>query len=250
MVYGHGLTSHRLILSSGSTGSQTTLACALAWVTQGRSFVPGASAATNYSYARPMIAPLGEWNDVKCVDTRLPVCQAIVIPNITTMATTVPTTATDENGTVVTVTTEALNTTTTTEAPSGKIYCHFGDQYAQLWLVDWLQFDDCEFRHYPQQLSWFNAEAFCRNHSGIVTLASVESFEAMMFIFNTVVEAEDDTLFWLGGATYDETFGWSDGSDFNFTYFLKGEPSQSTRGEPEGCIQSGHLRYSDFVCLY
>uniref|UniRef100_A0A914Z8J8 C-type lectin domain-containing protein n=1 Tax=Panagrolaimus superbus TaxID=310955 RepID=A0A914Z8J8_9BILA len=78
-------------------------------------------------------------------------------------------------------------------------------------------------------MNWTSAETFCNSQSA--HLASIHSYEEQMFIneFGLVTWKS----FWLGLYSIDlgETWKWTDGSPFDYSYWYQGQPPQIYSGQ-------------------
>lgn len=88
----------------------------------------------------------------------------------------------------------------------------------------------------PDQLAWRDARHACNDMGA--TLASIHSRAENQFVnsFSAVLNNSNTRIAWVGGYLYkyDNSYQWSDGSNWDFTYWRQGEPSNN--GGVEECI--------------
>ncbi|XP_078496275.1 C-type lectin-like isoform X1 [Lissotriton helveticus] len=102
-------------------------------------------------------------------------------------------------------------------------------------IHDWIKFGKTCYKFFPQKLTFARAEMFCRHRIRGGRLASVHS-RSQNNQLNGLFQAQPQ-LVWLGGLylQQDKIFIWSDGSEFNYQNWGKGQPD--FYGKYEHCVQ-------------
>ena len=92
------------------------------------------------------------------------------------------------------------------------------------------------YKAFPDKVSWYDAEEVCAAQMTGAHLISVHSEtknSQASSLFHTVATG----AFWIGGKRNEaKGFDWTDQSDFSYTKWGKGEPSEEWNGKPEDCI--------------
>ncbi|KAM4562374.1 galactose-specific lectin nattectin-like [Odontesthes bonariensis] len=99
----------------------------------------------------------------------------------------------------------------------------------------WTQFGSCCFIYYHTAKAWIDAEHVCMGIGG--NLASIHSADENLFLSDLVKRVTGvHHLFWVGGfdAVAEGRWQWTDGSDFNYSNWLSGQPTN--HGGKEHCI--------------
>ena len=103
-------------------------------------------------------------------------------------------------------------------------------------LAGWKRRDSCCYKAFNERRTFQAAEDRCLTFRG--HLASVHSQDEMQFIHDQVVRDISDHV-WLGGSDRETegTWKWTDGSAWNYTDWLKGEPNDYHRVADEDCLE-------------
>ncbi|XP_074537642.1 galactose-specific lectin nattectin-like [Halichoeres trimaculatus] len=109
----------------------------------------------------------------------------------------------------------------------------------------WSAFGSSCYMFHHNALSWADAEKLCTTLGG--NLASVHTKEQYEHLRNVLLQLTGrHTTTWLGGydAAKEGVWLWSDGSEFKFAFWAKGEPNNA--GGHENCMEM-NFRGRDFV---
>ncbi len=81
---------------------------------------------------------------------------------------------------------------------------------------------------YRQELSWEDAEAFCREQGGhLATITSTIEARIITREVDVPDEYGEETAVWIGAKSEDKIFTWVTGEVFDFSNWAEGEPSYS-----------------------
>nr|XP_055046134.1 galactose-specific lectin nattectin-like [Misgurnus anguillicaudatus] len=98
----------------------------------------------------------------------------------------------------------------------------------------WTPFGVQCYKFFSQSVNWATAEKNCQSIDA--NLASVRSTVENNFLLSLV---SADTRAWIGGhdGEIEGHWLWSDGSQFDFTNWCSGQPSNNYQGSPEHCLE-------------
>uniref|UniRef100_A0A8C6WES5 C-type lectin domain-containing protein n=1 Tax=Neogobius melanostomus TaxID=47308 RepID=A0A8C6WES5_9GOBI len=92
--------------------------------------------------------------------------------------------------------------------------------------VGWTLFGTRCFKFFDSTLTWMNAEKSCQSHGA--NLVSIHSAEEHDFIVDLIKKATGENQWtWIGGhdAVVEKQWMWTDGSVWDYSNWLKGQPS-------------------------
>ena len=95
---------------------------------------------------------------------------------------------------------------------------------------DWSEYGNNCYKFFMENMNWANAESHCTEQGG--HLASVHSDQENEFILGL----SSSEQFWIGGND-EEVEGewvWSDGSDFSYSFWKRGQPNNWESNEGSG----------------
>ena len=103
-------------------------------------------------------------------------------------------------------------------------------------LAGWKARDSCLYKAFKEKKSFQSAENQCVSYNG--HLASIHSREEMEFVRGEVIRAISDFV-WLGGSDRqtEGAWKWTDGTMWDYTEWLKKEPSDDLHPENEDCLE-------------
>ena len=103
-------------------------------------------------------------------------------------------------------------------------------------LDGWEPRHSCLYKAFKEKRTFQAAEDRCVSFKG--HLASVHSQDEMQFIHDQVVRGLSDHV-WLGGSDRETegTWKWTDGSAWNYTDWIRGEPNNHRGVEEEDCLE-------------
>ncbi|KAJ1192187.1 hypothetical protein NDU88_001499 [Pleurodeles waltl] len=94
------------------------------------------------------------------------------------------------------------------------------------------------YKYFSYQKTWVEAELYCQSLTPGAHLASVHSLEENSYIQQLVLKsAKANAPIWIGASDCykDRSFMWTDGSQWNFQAWHRGEPNNFEGREP--CLQ-------------
>ena len=109
---------------------------------------------------------------------------------------------------------------------------------------NWKMYQGSCYAYYPYaKKSWADAEAYCKTEPG-AQLASIHSYEELVFI-----QSNFPRDLWYGGTDIvgEGTFKWSDGSSWDFSYWMSGEPN-NRKNQDCLCGYAKELKWDDDYC--
>lgn len=100
--------------------------------------------------------------------------------------------------------------------------------------TSWLSWEGLEYAYFKTLLTWDEAEIVCTYHNG--HLASVHDRDLGQHLF-TLAGRNAKTPHHLGGRSVGGVWHWTDGSTFDYTNWLVGEPNNQNGNEE--CLAVG-----------
>ena len=120
----------------------------------------------------------------------------------------------------------------------------FVSECAAFCPVGWKSLGYNCYKLFDEKKTWSQAEAHCMGLGG--HLASIQSPEEDKFVADLGFASDEEFVF-LGGSEVDKKWVWTDGTPFEYTNWLEGEPNNSL----ENCImlwkQKGD-KWNDTIC--
>ena len=106
------------------------------------------------------------------------------------------------------------------------------------------------YKPFSEDVDWFTANGRCKEKfNGAGNLISIHS-EAMNQNAKSLFSSVDEGKMWTGAKRNEiNGFIWTDGSEFSYTKWGKGEPTGSWNGEAENCMEIERDSYwNDMKC--
>lgn len=102
-------------------------------------------------------------------------------------------------------------------------------------VPDWYGYNKTLYAFFSVPHKWVEAKAHCESLGG--TLASVHSLQEADYI-HQLTGGDSTDPYYIGGRKEGGSWEWTDGSTFDFTHWLPGEPNNL--GGAEKCLSVGH----------
>ena len=167
-------------------------------------------------------------NDVKIA----PLCQLRQEPTSTTVTSTVRTSTSPSTSTTTKITTTATTTTTTTTTTTPRLCPESLDVWS------WIPYNgNCYKVIDDKHFTWRQAQNFCREEGDLVSIHSLEENNYVgQLIIDSGLDGAYIGAFTESTETCSDTWGWSDGSSWNFTRWYPDSPHCSY--------------YDDYFCAF
>ncbi|KAL2078274.1 hypothetical protein ACEWY4_025959 [Coilia grayii] len=130
------------------------------------------------------------------------------------------------------------------------ICCGVASAWIECCPKDWFPYFERCFKFDSTPRTWIDAEQYCQSIGG--NLASIHSSDEYVYIQGMIHKLTNtNPRTWIGGwdAAQEGLWLWSDGSKFDYTRWIPGEPNN--RGGAENCIEMNTLEmmwWNDLPC--